>query len=78
MCTQQHFLFDSKRSVSRTRLGSGREEGSRSVVLIIVNFLKNPFSPKTIKKMVIGSYISVIALNVNGLKAPTKRHRVGR
>ena len=78
MCTQQHFLFDSKRSVLRTRLGSGREEGSRSVVLITFNFFLNPFSPKTIKKMVIGSYISIITLNVNGLKAPTKRHRVGR
>ena len=29
---------------------------------------------KTIKKMVIGSYISIITLNVNRLKAPTKRH----
>ena len=28
---------------------------------------------KTIKKMVIGSYISIITLNVNGLNAPTKR-----
>ena len=27
---------------------------------------------KTIKKMVIGSYISIITLNVNGLNAPTK------
>ena len=30
--------------------------------------------PKTIKKMVIGSYISIITLNVNRLNAPTKRH----
>ena len=29
--------------------------------------------PKTVKKMVIGSYISIITLNVNGLNAPTKR-----
>ena len=29
--------------------------------------------PKTIKKMVIGSYISIITLNVNRLNAPTKR-----
>ena len=29
---------------------------------------------KIIKKMVIGSYISIITLNVNRLKAPTKRH----
>ena len=26
--------------------------------------------------MVIGTYISIIALNVNGLNAPTKRHRL--
>ena len=32
--------------------------------------------PKTIKKMVIGSYILIITLNVNGLNAPTKRHRL--
>ena len=30
---------------------------------------------KTIKKMVIGSYISIIT-SVNGLNAPTKRHRL--
>ena len=32
--------------------------------------------PKTIKKMTIGTYISIITLNVNGLNAPTKRHRL--
>ena len=32
--------------------------------------------PKTIKKMLIGTYISIITLNVNGLNAPTKRHRL--
>ena len=32
--------------------------------------------PKTIKKMVIGTYILIIALNVYGLNAPTKRHRL--
>ena len=31
---------------------------------------------KTIKKMVIGSYISIITLNVNGLNAPNKRCRL--
>ena len=36
--------------------------------------LKN--KPKTIKKMVIGTYISIITLKVNGLNAPTKRHRL--
>ena len=29
-----------------------------------------------IKKMVIGTYISIITLNVNVLNAPTKRHRL--
>ena len=36
--------------------------------------LKN--KPKTIKKMVIGKYISIITLHVNGLNAPTKRHKL--
>ena len=36
--------------------------------------LKN--KPKTMKKMVIGTYISIITLHVNGLNAPTKRHRL--
>ena len=31
---------------------------------------------KTIKKTVIGSHISTITLSVNGLSAPTKRHRL--
>ena len=33
-------------------------------------------NPKTIKKMIIGTYILIITLNVNGLNAPTKRHRL--
>ena len=32
--------------------------------------------PKTIKKMVKGTYISIITLNVKGLNAPTKIHRL--
>ena len=32
--------------------------------------------PQTIKKMAIGTYISIITLNVNGLNAPTKRYRL--
>ena len=32
--------------------------------------------PQTIKKMTIGQYITIITLNVNGLNAPTKRHRL--
>ena len=31
---------------------------------------------QTIKKMAIGTYISIITLNVNRLNAPTKRHRL--
>ena len=32
--------------------------------------------PQTIKKMAIGTYISIITLNVNGLNAATKTHRL--
>ena len=32
--------------------------------------------PQTIKKIAIRTYISIITLNVNGLNAPTKRHRL--
>ena len=32
--------------------------------------------PQTIKKMAIGIYISITTLNVNGLNAPTKGHRL--
>ena len=32
--------------------------------------------PQTVKKMAIGTYISIITLSVNGLNAPTKRHRL--
>ena len=32
--------------------------------------------PQTIKKMELGTYISIIALNVKGLNVPTKRHRL--
>ena len=28
------------------------------------------------KKMAIGTYISIITLNINGLNAPTKRHKL--
>ena len=31
---------------------------------------------KTINKMPIGTYISIITLNVNDLNAPTNRHRL--
>ena len=32
--------------------------------------------PQTVTQMGIGTYISIITLNVNGLNAPTKRHRL--
>ena len=32
--------------------------------------------PQTIEKMAIGTHISIITLNVNGLNAPTKIHRL--
>ena len=32
--------------------------------------------PQTIKKMAIGTYRSIITIIVNGLNAPTKRHRL--
>ena len=32
--------------------------------------------PQTIKKMAIGTYVSIINLNVNGLNASTKRYRL--
>ena len=32
--------------------------------------------PQTIKKMAIGTYISVITFNVKGLNAQAKRHRL--
>ena len=32
--------------------------------------------PQTIEKMVVGTYISIITLNVKGLNAATKRHRL--
>ena len=32
--------------------------------------------PKTIKKMVIGTYILIVTLSVDGLNAPAKRHRL--
>ena len=32
--------------------------------------------PQTIKKMAIGTYISIITLNVNGLNIPARRYRL--
>ena len=33
-------------------------------------------NPKIINKIVIATYLSIMTLNVNGLKVPVKRHRV--
>ena len=33
-------------------------------------------NPKQLRKMAIGTYISIITVNVNGLNAPTKRCRL--
>jgi len=32
--------------------------------------------PSKIKKIARGAYVSIITLNVNGLNAPTKRHKL--
>ena len=32
--------------------------------------------PQAIKKMAIGTYISILTLNINRLNVPTKRHRL--
>ena len=58
--TQTRFTTNAK----RTFLGRKHKRRKRST--------QN--KPKTIKNVVIGSCISIITLNVNGLNAPTKRH----
>ena len=32
--------------------------------------------PQTIKEMAMGTYVSILTLNVNRLNGPTKRHRL--
>ena len=59
---QTNFTTNAK----RTSLGRNQGRGKRPT--------EN--KPRTIKKMVIGSFILIITLNVNGLNAPTKRHRL--
>ena len=34
--------------------------------------------PQTVKKIAIRTHLSIITLNVNGLNAPTKRHRLAQ
>ena len=53
-------------NVKGTSLGGKHKRRKRSI--------EN--KPRTIKKIVIGSYTLIITLNVNGLNAPTKRHRL--
>ena len=48
--------------------------GSRGSLSLVKETSKN--KPKTLKKMVIGTYISITTLNVNGLNVPTKIHRL--
>ena len=38
--------------------------------------MSNKNKSKTVNKMAIKTYISIITLNGNGLNAPTKRHRL--
>ena len=59
---QTNFTTNAK----RTSLGRKHRRGKRPT--------EN--KPRTIKKMVIGSFISIITLNGNGLNVPTKRHRL--
>ena len=35
-------------------------------------------NPKTMNQIAVRTYISIITLNVNGLYAPIKRHRVAK
>ena len=38
--------------------------------------IKKLNKPKTLNKRIIGSCISIITINVNGLNAPSERHRL--
>ena len=60
----QHHQTSFTTNAKRTFLGRKHKRRKRST--------QN--KPKTIKNVVIGSCISIITLNVNGLNAPTKRH----
>ena len=62
----QHYQISFTTDAKATSLGRKHKRRKRPT--------KNEL--QTIKKMVIGSYISMITLNVNGLNAPTKRHRL--
>ena len=44
--------------------------------MVIGTYISIITKPKTIKKMVIGTCIWIITLNVNGLNNPPQRHRL--
>ena len=47
------------------------------VLLFLIYFtLYNRLEPKTIQEMAMGSYLTIITLNVNGLNAPNKRQKL--
>ena len=62
----QHYQTSFTTNAKGTSLGRKHKRRKRAT--------QNKF--KTIKKTVIGSYISIITLSLNGLSAPTKRHRL--
>ena len=61
----QHYQTNSTTNAKGTSLSGKQQENKRTYTN----------KPKTIEKMVIGTYISIITYNVNGLNAPTRRHR---
>ena len=58
----QHYQTSFTTNFKGISLGRRRKRGEKST--------QN--KPETIRKIVIGSYISIITLSVNGLNAPTK------
>ena len=63
---QISFTINAKRYFSRLKTQEKKKKRERETY-------KN--KPKTIKKMAIGMYISILTLSVNGLNSPNKRHR---
>ena len=56
--------------------GKQKKAGVTILTLHLKQLEKEEQKPKTIKKMPIGKYISIITLNVNELNTPTKRYRL--
>ena len=65
--TNQKSIIDTQKSYQITREENKRRKEQKK------NY-KN--KPKTIKKIAIRTYLSIIILNINGLTAPIKRHRI--